>query len=401
MRAWDALPGFGRVEPSLDIPGPFREPEIPGSGRILVVDDDELACRLLARLLDRAGHSCEVASDAAEARVMLAAEPFDLVLTDMDMPGESGADLILDITREHGKTAVIMVTGHDDPTVAALAIERGAYGFVIKPFRATEILIAVSNALRRQALEVGMREANALLEQIVSHRTSELRDAIRELQAADEEIRLSRAETIHRLAIAAEFRDGPTGRHVEMMSRYCALIARHLGASRDQQEEIRLASLMHDIGKIGVPDRILLKPGQLDPDEWQVMKQHTELGYRILCDSGSDLLHDAASIALTHHERVDGTGYPQGLRAEEIPLEGRVAAVADVFDALVSDRPYRKAFPLGEAREMIRRSSGTHLDPEVVGLFLDSWEEVVDLRDEADELPKLSGGDRASLERRR
>lgn len=372
-----------RVGPLLDLPHVIEDPRFPDAGRVLVVDDDVSAAALLVGILESAGHACGIAGGAEEARSLLATRPFDLVLTDMDMPGESGLDLMTHIGRGHPETPVIMITGYDDSYIARAALEHGAYGFMLKPVRSTELLVTVSNALRRHRLEKAMRDANALLEQVVAARTRELQVAVTDLQAAHHDIRASRAETIKRLARAAESRDAPTGAHVEMMSRYCALIARELGASPERQEDIRLASLMHDIGKIGIPDQILLKPGQLDQNEWRVMQQHTQFGYRILAESSSDLLNDAAIIALTHHERVDGTGYPRGLSADEIPLDGRIAAVADVFDALTSDRPYRKAFDLAEARDMIVTASGSHFDSEVAEVFLDSWDEVTEIRQAA------------------
>ena len=356
----------------------------PTTGRVLVVDDEELTRRLLARVLTDAGNTCRMAADGAEARKALAEDHFDVVLTDMNMPGGSGAELISHIADEHRATAVIMVTGVDDAKLADFALRLGAYGYMIKPFKPTEMVIAVSNALRRRALELAMRRQNATLERVVNERTQELSDALARLGDANEEVRLSREQTIHRLALAAEYRDGPTARHVERMSRYCGLLAAEVGLSAERCEEIRLASLMHDVGKIGVPDQILLKPGSLDPAEWEVMRSHTELGYKILCDSGSELLDTAATIALTHHERMDGTGYPHGLSGDDIPIEGRVAAVADVFDALTSDRVYRQAFSISEARDYLERQKGSHFDPIVVEAFTDSRDRVEEIRlDEA------------------
>ena len=348
----------------------------PKSGRVLVVDDDELTRHLLARVLAEAGNTCQVAADAEEARAALIGEHFDVVLTDMNMPGASGVELISHIGDRHRTTAVILITGMDDPKLADLALRLGAYGYMIKPFKPTEVVVAVSNALRRRSLELAMRRQTSTLERVVEERTKELRDALERLELANGEVRASREQTIHRLALAAEYRDGPTARHVERMSLYCALLAADLGADPARCEEIRLASLMHDVGKIGVPDQILLKPGALDPEEWEIMRSHAELGYRILCDSGSELLDTAATIALTHHERMDGTGYPQGLHGDEIPIEGRIAAVADVFDAVTSDRVYRNAFSLTEARAYLEREKGTQFDPVVLDAFMDSWDQV-------------------------
>jgi putative two-component system response regulator len=218
---------------------------------------------------------------------------------------------------------------------------------------------------------------------MVHERTADLWNAVRNLEAAQKDLRESREDTIQRLAIAAEFRDVETARHVDRMSRYCELIARKLGEDYDRCELIRTASAMHDVGKIGIPDRILLKPGKLDPDELEIMQTHAELGYRILNGSRSELLQSAAAIALSHHEWWDGSGYPYGLAGEAIPLEGRIAAIADVFDALTSNRVYRKGFTLGEAVEMMAAERGTHFDPDLLDLFLGSLDQVVAIESEA------------------
>jgi diguanylate cyclase (GGDEF)-like protein len=198
----------------------------------------------------------------------------------------------------------------------------------------------------------------------------ELSDAVRRLTASADELRRSHEETVRRLAVAAEFRDGPTGRHVERMSETCDLISRALGLDDELCESIRIASALHDVGKIGIPDHVLLKPGPLTDDERDQMERHAEIGYRILAGSGSELLDLAASIALTHHEHFDGTGYPRGLAGDAIPIEGRIAAVADVFDALTSDRVYRGAFTLDSAVEVMLTGRGSHFDPTVLDAFL-------------------------------
>jgi putative two-component system response regulator len=352
--------------------------EVPGS--LLVVDDEELSCRLLAQLLSTAGYECGTAHNAAEARAALRQKHFDLVLTDMDMPGESGIALIDHIAKEHPATAVVMVTGMDDAELAGLALHRGAYGYVIKPFTRNEILIAVTNAARRRVLEMAARDNTATLENLVAERTRDLAMALLKLENSSQQLRESRAETVHRLALAAEYRDGATARHVERMSNYCQMLALKLGFSKERSEEIRLASLMHDVGKIGVPDRVLLKPGSLDDNEWAIMKQHPLLGHSILRDSRSELLDTAAKVALTHHERADGGGYPNGIGGDDIPLEGRIASVADVFDALTSDRCYRPAMSDMDARDLIVDGRGSQFDENVVDLFVESWDEVLEIK---------------------
>jgi putative two-component system response regulator len=352
------------------------------SVRILVVDDEEPIRRVIARLLQRNGYECETAGDAEEAMLLLKERDFALVLTDMDMPGTSGLDLIMQIVAMFEDIATVMVTGMDDAKLADAALKIGAYGYIIKPFESNEILINVMNALRRRGLEIENRNHRLRLEQMVRDRTAELWEAIARLEKAEKNLRQSREETVQRLSIAAEFRDDETAQHIQRMSRYCALLARKAGEDTERCELIRVASLMHDVGKIGIPDQILLKPAPLTPEERTIMEQHSEIGYRILAGSQSELLRLAAEIAWTHHERVDGSGYPHGIKGNEIPLDGRIAAIADVFDALTSDRVYKKAFPLGRAIEIMREGRGVHFDPKLLDMFLDSMDEVLLIRDQ-------------------
>jgi putative two-component system response regulator len=349
--------------------------------RVLVVDDEEPIRRILCRLLERNGYLSDGAADAEDAMLRLNEQKYDLVLTDMDMPGSSGLDLIMQITQAHPDTATVMVTGMDDAKLAHAALDIGAYGYIIKPFEPNEILINVANALRRRGLEIENRNHRMRLEQMIKERTAELWEAIARLEKAEKDVRLSREETIQRLAIAAEFRDDETAQHIQRMSRYCALLARSHGADVERTELIRVASLMHDVGKIGIPDSILLKPGKLTPEERTIMQQHSEIGYRILAGSKSDLLRTAADIAWTHHERVDGSGYPLGLSGDQIPLEGRIAAIADVFDALTSDRVYKKAFPLGKAVDIMREGRDMHFDAALLDSFLDVIDEALEIRE--------------------
>jgi putative two-component system response regulator len=350
--------------------------------RILVVDDEEPIRRVIARLLQRNGYECETAGNAEEAMLLLKEGDFALVLTDMDMPGTSGLDLINQIAAAFEDIATVMVTGMDDAKLASAALKIGAYGYIIKPFEPNEILINVMNALRRRALEIENRSHRLRLEQMVRERTAELWEAIARLEKAEKDLRQSREETVQRLSIAAEFRDDETAQHIQRMSRYCALLARKAGEDSERCDLIRIASLMHDVGKIGIPDQILLKPAALTPEERTIMEQHSEIGYRILAGSQSELLRRAAEIAWTHHERVDGSGYPLGIKGDEIPLEGRIAAIADVFDALTSDRVYKRAFPLGQAVEIMRDGRGSHFDPPLLELFLDSMDQVLAIRDQ-------------------
>jgi putative two-component system response regulator len=348
--------------------------------RILIVDDEGPIRTLLARLLGVHGFDCLTAESAAEARGLLASERIALILSDVNMPGESGLDFAREVSADYPEIAIVMVTGLDDRHYAEAALEHGAYGYVLKPFKPNELVINVVNALRRRTLELENRDHRERLEQIVLERTSTLRDTISRLERSEGEMRRLREETIRRLSSAAEFRSQETGEHIGRMSLYCALIARLAGIDGERAELIRIASPMHDVGKIGIPDRILLKPGRLTDEEREVMESHAAMGHRILAGSNVELLELAALLALTHHERIDGTGYPNGLAGDDIPIEGRIAAIADVFDALTSDRVYRPAYQPEEAREMMLEGRGTQFDPQLLDLFMDAWQDVLAIR---------------------
>ena len=353
---------------------------VPPTERILIVDDEDQIRTLLSRLLGAHRYECITAESAAAARRVLEGMEIALVLSDVNMPGESGIDFTREVLAQYPDTAVVMVTGMDDRSYADAAIELGAYGYVLKPFKPNELIINVGNALRRRTLEIENRSSRERLEQTVLDRTSALRDTIAQLESSETELRRLREETIRRLSWAAEFRNQETGEHIVRMSLYCALLARLAGLDADHAEAIRVASPMHDVGKIGIPDRILLKPGRLTEDERRVMEAHTEMGHRILAGSGVELLDLAARMALTHHERIDGTGYPHGTAAEEIPIEGRICAIADVFDALTSDRVYRPAFQPDEARSLMADGRGTQFDGDLLDLFFGSFDDVLAIR---------------------
>jgi putative two-component system response regulator len=334
--------------------------------RVLVVDDEEPVRRMIARMVTSGGEwECETAADAAEARMLLARRGFSIVICDVNMPGESGTDLTRWIREHHPDVAVLMATGIDDPQLAQSVLELGAYGYLVKPFKRHEVQINVANALGRRRLELENRDHRALLEQRVEERTQELRR--------------TREETIRRLSLAIEFRSRETGEHVERIGNGAALIARRLRLNPGRCELIRLAAPLHDVGKIGISDEILLKPEPLTAAERKRMENHAEIGYRLLTGSGSDLLETAATIAWTHHERWDGVGYPRRLAGEAIPIEGRVTAVMDVFDALTHDRVYRPAMTVDRALEIIHNGRENHFDPAIVDAFLASLDELLAL----------------------
>jgi putative two-component system response regulator len=353
-----------------------------GDTRVLIVEDDEQMVLLLGRLVADAGYPWSAAGSGAEARARLSEDRFSLLLVDVNMPGESGLDLIERALTETPDLAAIMVTGVDDPGLARRAIDLGAYGYIIKPFTHHEITIAIENAIRRRQLEVENRAQRAALEQTVRARTIAL-------ERSAHQLKLTREEMVRRLSRAVEYRDEETGGHTERMSRYCAVLAGRAGLDA---ESIRVASPMHDVGKVAIPDHILLKPGRLSPDERLEMERHTTIGYEILGGSGSALLELAATIALNHHEKFDGSGYPRRLAGSDIPLEGRVAAIADVFDALTSERSYRAAFAVEDALQLMSEERGGHFDPELLDLFMQSMEDVLRIRSEyADATPRTVG----------
>ena len=311
-------------------------------GRILCVDDDEQVRTLIARVLDSGGHECVAAADVEEARALLAEGRFHAVLCDIDLPGESGLELLRDLRTKHPDVAPIMVTGADEPDVAHRALDLGAFGYVTKPFRPHELLIDLASALHRRASDVEQRTA--------------VRDAY--------------IDTLRRLSRAVEYHDGETGAHIERVGEHAAAIGRTLGLDAARVELLRVAAPLHDIGKIGVPAVLLRKQGPLNDVERIVMQHHTDLGRELLGGSGNELLELAATIAWTHHERWDGSGYPRGLAGEAIPLEGRIVAVADTFDAMTSDRPYRSARSEDEALAVLELERGIVFDPDVVDAFL-------------------------------
>lgn len=343
-------------------------------GRVLVVDDDMPTRDILAHILSDAGYEVRSVGSAHQARRVLQREAIDLLLSDVSMPDETGLDLIRYALREHPQTATLLISALEDPGIAQAAIDFGAYGYLCKPVSRSPVLIAAMNALRRRDVETRERAARANLEQIVSLRTHELSQALARLEHAADRDRVLQTETIHRWAQAAEYRDPGVAGHLTRMSRCCALLARKLGL---HAESLELASVLHDVGKVAIPDHILLKPGPLTADERLTIETHAEIGYEMLRGSSSSTLELAATIARTHHEKYDGSGYPRGLSGLDIPLEGRIAAVADVFDALTSERVYRPAWTLDSTITHLIAQRGKHFDPIVLDALLSSIDKLV------------------------
>ena len=340
---------------------------LASTANVLVVDDEEPLRRGLLRMLTGAGYACTGAASAAEGREVLARQPVDLVLCDVNMPGENGFSLLRSISEQHPGVGVIMVTALADVRAAEPAARYGALGYVLKPFETTEILINVATALTRQARELS---SHRLLSDQVLDRTAALADAVQKLALSEQTVLALHEETVLRLATVAEWRDPCTGEHLRSMSTLSAELARAAGLSDVQVEMVRVASLLHDLGKVAVPDSILLKPGPLSVEERLLMQEHSETGAAMLRGSSLEVLQTGALIALTHHERWDGSGYPRGLRRSEIPVEARIVSIADVYDALSSVRPYKAAWPQERVLATMQAGRETQFDPELLDAFL-------------------------------
>jgi putative two-component system response regulator len=347
--------------------------------KVLLVDDDAAFRTVTERILARNGYTCVEAGSSTEARAVLEAAPdVALVLCDITMPDRSGIELLTELTADFPDLAVVMMTGDDDPGLAGVAFDIGAFGYVIKPFDSNELLINVASALRRRELESARRGQVRALEQTIE-RTRILGGVLEGLEAGA--LSDGEEEMIDRLSRAVSLRDEETGRHLERMSRYAVVLAKAVGYTGMSLHDLRLATALHDVGKIGVPDGILLKPGSLTPDEYVSMQRHAQIGYQLLAGSTSELLQIAAGIALTHHEWWDGSGYPRGLMGEEIPEHARIAAVTDVFDALTSNRVYRPGMPFAEAISLMRELRGRQFEPRLLDAFFDSMDEIAAIRE--------------------
>ena len=337
------------------------------SGRttILSVDDQALVRLALSRILEKKGYHCLEAEDFDQAMEQLNNNPVDLVLCDLHMPGRSGLELVAALADRIPDLAIVMVSSADDMDLALECLEKGAYGYVLKPFKAREILIQVNSALRRRMLELDYRDRERVLAQKVREQTAEIRE--------------SRDEISFRLLAASEQRDTETGTHIRRIGLYASEMARLLDWNEEAVDCIRAAAPMHDIGKIGVPDRILQKPGALDDQEWTLMKDHTVIGAKILQGSSVPFIRMGAQIAVCHHEKWDGTGYPKGLHSTQIPVEARITALVDVYDALSQKRCYKDAWPEEQVLSFMVERRGTHLDPDLIDLFMkhiDTFREI-------------------------
>jgi putative two-component system response regulator len=346
-------------------------------GSILIIDDEEPIRRLLDTYLsDR--YTCAIAGSAEEAEVLLTGSSFDLVITDIMMPGTSGIELCQYVHRTCPETVVVMVSGMTDINYAIEAMRQGAFDYITKPFDLAHVVMAVDRALRYQALVAAKRHYEQSLEESVRLRTAELRLVNENLNETLEALYQNYRATLRALAEALEARDVETAGHSNRVVAYSLRLGRSLGLSHMELIALEQGALLHDIGKIGVRDSILLKCGALDETEWLEMRKHIQHGLRII--SGIDFLSGAAPVVGEHHEKYDGSGYPLGLRGEMIHINARIFAVADAFDAITSNRPYRKAASYADARQELVANSGGHFDPAVVKSFLtvpeSEWREI-------------------------
>jgi response regulator RpfG family c-di-GMP phosphodiesterase len=368
------------------------------TARLLIVDDEESVRSLLYDLLCDS-YDCDVAASAEEALELVDRAGYHVILSDIMMPGMSGIELLERIAERQPETIVIMVSANHDTRRAVGALRRGAYDYIVKPFELEEVELSVSRAIEHQRLVAENRLYQTELENLVAARTEELWQANQFLNEKSEKLsetvdELSRTyrSTLGALAMALDARDAETRGHSERVVAFSLRLGVQIGLSRDELVGLERGALLHDVGKIGVRDAILLKPASLTADEWQEMRLHTEFGRAIL--EQVPFLVTAIPVVAEHHERWDGKGYPRGLRAEEIDLKARVFAVADCIDAVTSDRPYRRANTFEAAGEELRQHAGTQFDPRIVEAFYQiSFDEWRELRRRANELSILRGED--------
>jgi len=330
--------------------------------RVLVVDDEEPMRKMIQRRLENRGIFCETAADVAAATCQLARSQYDVVLSDLNMPGGTGLDLAGWMAQCVPTVPLVLVTGANEVRLATQALKSGVSDYIVKPFEFAELLTSLTAAVqqKREAHLRGQRQSQ--LEKTVAQQTQEINRVLAELQSTHE-------ATLDALGMALESRDHETQGHSRRVAQLATLIARQIGIDGSQLEMITFGSYLHDIGKIGIADAILRKPGPLTHEEQASMRTHVQIGYQMM--SSIPFLKPAAEIVLCHHEAFDGSGYPNQLRGEQIPIGSRIFAVADTLDAITSDRPYRQARSLAVAEAEIVRCSGTQFDPEVVAAFLE------------------------------
>ncbi len=352
---------------------------------ILVVDDEPIIRDILVRKLTSSGYKPVAVENAFEALDKMQEKPFPVILSDIMMPGIDGIELIKKVRILYPDTAVVMITAVSNANAAIEALKQGASDYLIKPFNLEEIVISIRNALEKRRLILENREYQEHLEEIVKVQTAEIRGLLSveqqktaELNKALAEIQVTYNTTLDALLTALDYRDNATEGHSQRVVRYSIEVGKALGLSSDDLGNLARGTLLHDIGKIGVPDSILRKPAGLSTEEWVEMRKHVEYGYSML--KGIPFLKDASFLVLHHQEKYDGTGYPQGLKREQIVMGARIFALADTYDSMTTDRPYRKALPDRDAREEILRCRSSQFDPVVVDTFFkipeDRWSKI-------------------------
>ena len=342
---------------------------------VLIVDDENSYRAALAVMLREVGIPCMTAASGDEALQVLQERKVNAVIADLQMPGMSGLELLAKVHVQHPNVVFLMATGADDVRIGVEAMKRGAEDYLVKPLDLDAVVAALERALERKRLHLELEDYRRRLEEIVSERTQQLRTALTQIEQGYE-------DTLQTLGAAIDLRDSETAGHSRRVSFYAVKIFSGMGASRTDLKNMVTGALLHDIGKLATPDSILLKPGALTEDERRIMQQHVQIGYDLV--KRVPFLKEAAEIVFTHHERCDGSGYPRALKAPDIPVSARIFAIADTFDAMTSDRPYRSALPFAAAREEIRRGSGQQYDSRAAGIFLSVPERIWKaLRDEA------------------
>ena len=328
---------------------------------ILIVDDEEPIRQLISDILEMEGYKCTLASSAGEAKCHLKTQKFELILSDINMPGESGLDFMRYVFKNYKDIAAIMVTAMEDPQVAEAVFGIGVYDYITKPVSRSSVLISVANALNRRELEISNRSYQNNLEKMVAERTTSLESTMAKLRNAIRGI-------IHTISLTVETRDPYTAGHQKRVADLAKAIAVEMKLSEESVEAVYLAGVIHDLGKISIPAEILSKPGRLTANEFNLIKDHPQTGYDILKDIEFDF--PIAQVVLQHHERYNGTGYPQGLSNSQMLLESRIIAVADVVEAIASHRPYRASLGIETALNEISKGIGTLYDPDVANVCL-------------------------------
>jgi putative two-component system response regulator len=335
---------------------------------ILIVDDEESVRTMLKRMLEREGYACETAEDAEKAILNLLSHKIDLVISDVRMPGKSGIQLMEEIKQNRPEIATLIMTGLGDKQIADAAISAGSSGYLYKPFQKIQVLASVSHALKARVLDLQNRFEMENLEGVITEKD-------RGLNAADAKLKKTLESIVKAMSLAIESRDPYTAGHQQRVAKVAAAIAAEMGYSEDQIQNLKMACLIHDIGKISVPAEILCKPGKLSEAEYNIIKDHPRIGYNILKEI--EFSYPLADIIHQHHERLDGSGYPFGLKDSQIHLDAKILAVADVVEAMISHRPYRPALGIRIAMDEIISKKGRLYDPEIV----DACQKVIEIGD--------------------